>query len=501
MNDILFVFVLLSELRGSADAIKLAQMLLHSLSKDPGQDVQVLIQKSVGSSLSGSTLTPSVSSTSVTSSNKQRHVTSSQGTPLSVPQDIFDSMAPPAKGSNAAVASVNAAISPVVTLSDMASVKAAMKKPSSGTSAVSTVSGSIAATKASVERSAMSNAKPPSGPSLPIPGKHSGTVGPSDHVPTSKAGLIPFPSSGTSTTVAGSVLSTHMVSSGYNGSSSGSGASTVLTSSSKPVVATIPTAVGSGVARRLFTHQQPGNVSTSTGTVSPVSSNATASLLGPQPANYPSHSATSPHIAVHQSTLTKSASSHSSKSVPHSGVGPVGVSKQQKSHASSVTMSKEKLPPSQPPPPPSKPSATKMHYSNVISSGTAATGPEAQSAPPPPVMGSMASVPADVIEQPMLQIMNTPMLFQDQITRTKKKSTYSDAVGKKNDASSNNQSGKMPSLLMHSGHAVGPLPTMQQSQQQQPKLNLAPGSRPMASAAPGDKVMECIPNAFLIQKF
>ena len=119
-----------------------------------------------------------------------------------------------------------------------------------------------------------------------------------------------------------------------------------------------------------------------------------------------------------------------------------------------------------------------------------------------------------MIEQPLQQIMKTPTIFQDpatQIAKAKKKSTYSDAVGKKSGSSScvssvgaNVAISGAPSATMvgmatvvpssaiaasSSGiSAAGVLQTapvssqqtLSSAQQHQHKINLAPGSRPIA---------------------
>ena len=395
----------------------------------------------------------------------------------------MDSVAPPAKGSNAVVASVNAAISSMVTLSDSASTKPGSKKTAGGPSASHGVSAPSAASKAPVERLSAGSSKTSSGQGSAYPGKHLGYSGGIEHVPTSKAGLIPLPTASTLTTVAGVPSSAlQVVSSGYINNNTGT--NTLPVFSSKSAATQVSVSVGGqggSVARRLF-HQQPGNAGPSVETVGMPSSNT--SLLGPQPVNYPSHPSSSVHQG-HQMSLPKSTSALAAKSFPHAATVQVGSLKQQKSkhpdaHAPSLAIVKEKAPPVQQP---QSKGSGKMHYSNVINPGST-SGTEISSSAPV-VVGGMTA--ADVIEQPMHQIMNTPMLFQDQITRTKKKSTYSDAVGKKNDASSG-QSSKAVSMSAHSNIApIGPLPPLQQ-QQQQPKLNLAPGTRPLVSGNTVDKV-------------
>ena len=81
------------------------------------------------------------------------------------------------------------------------------------------------------------------------------------------------------------------------------------------------------------------------------------------------------------------------------------------------------------------------------------------------VLGSQECQPS-VIEQPLQQIMKTPTILQEpatQMTKPKKKSTCSDAVGK-----------KLPSSEMGSHSAANKMGGVTS----QHKLNLAPGTRP-----------------------
>ena len=81
------------------------------------------------------------------------------------------------------------------------------------------------------------------------------------------------------------------------------------------------------------------------------------------------------------------------------------------------------------------------------------------------VLGSQECQPS-VIEQPLQQIMKTPTILQEpatQLTKLKKKSTYSDAVGKKLPSS---EMGSQPTANKMGGVA------------NQHMLNLAPGTRP-----------------------
>lgn len=116
-------------------------------------------------------------------------------------------------------------------------------------------------------------------------------------------------------------------------------------------------------------------------------------------------------------------------------------------------------------------------YSSVI--GTQA---EIQPLPPPPPPPPTVSQGA-VIEQPLQQIMKTPTIFQEpaaQFTKPKKKSTYSDAVGKKPPPP---DSGNWGNVAPVPGQFSAPsvLPTDSAAQGLQGKINLAPGAKPVVS--------------------
>ena len=159
--------------------------------------------------------------------------------------------------------------------------------------------------------------------------------------------------------------------------------------------------------------------------------------------------------------------------------------------------------------------AMSMSYSRVINAApVTAIGQDTSSAQPHPLGGGV-----EVIEQPLQQIMKTPTIFQDpatQLTKAKKKSTYSDAVGKKSGGSGNVGgvgvaiSGPASSLVAippmvsssvvtsgGSGSSTGggvlvlqapPSSQTISTAQQNPSkiINRAPGSRPL-----GDKVDMC----------
>ena len=130
-------------------------------------------------------------------------------------------------------------------------------------------------------------------------------------------------------------------------------------------------------------------------------------------------------------------------------------------------------------------SAKQMSYSRIIAS-----------------QESTRSQHSEVIEQPVQQIMKTPTIFQDpatQLTKPKKISTYSDAVGKKHQVVSGGVGGTSVSVssdavrmggLGQTGGSYPPTsaPGVPPPLQLQPtsKLNLAPGSRPVGPGSAGE---------------
>ena len=162
--------------------------------------------------------------------------------------------------------------------------------------------------------------------------------------------------------------------------------------------------------------------------------------------------------------------------------------------------------------------AVSMSYSRVINAAptmpTAAVQEGAQQSQTQTQSQQQLLGGGEVIEQPLQQIMKTPMIFQDpaaQIAKAKKKSTYSDAVGKKSGSSGVGSVGGAnvaisgaPSAMVGmatvvpssavaasssgGGVAGGVLQTapvssqqiLTSAQQHQHKINLAPGSRPTA---------------------
>ena len=129
--------------------------------------------------------------------------------------------------------------------------------------------------------------------------------------------------------------------------------------------------------------------------------------------------------------------------------------------------------------------AKQMSYSRIIASQESTRGQH-----------------SEVIEQPVQQIMKTPTIFQDpatQLTKPKKISTYSDAVGKKHQVVSGGVGGTSVSVssdavrmggLGQTGGSYPPAsaPGVPSPLQLQPtsKLNLAPGSRPVGPGSAGE---------------
>lgn len=110
---------------------------------------------------------------------------------------------------------------------------------------------------------------------------------------------------------------------------------------------------------------------------------------------------------------------------------------------------------------------------------------------------SIRGQPNEVIEQPVQQIMKSPTFFQEaatQISKPKKISTYSDAVGKKyqsamaSGVSCNNFGNENARMMGSTGSVYPPSSSVggvSPAQTQSTKMNLAPGTRPVGD---NDKV-------------
>ena len=298
-------------------------------------------------------------------------------------------------------------------------------------------------------------------------------------------------------------------------------------------------AIGSGPVRRLFTsgpssHQPPAQlISTpaaapsSASVANPTRSTATTATSGSAVSLVRTASghtiptgkvSVAPPVPGSGRAHPASLASKLSSSRPHEV--SAGTSKQSVTYPVLLTGS-EKQQLSAPPPshvvksqvtiggPPTAASgaAVSMSYSRVINAAaiSAVQDSSTQSQAQQSQSQQQQMLGGEVIEQPLQQIMKTPMIFQDpatQLAKAKKKSTYSDAVGKKsgvssvvgaNVAISGAPSGMVgmatvvPSsaVAVSSSGTAGVLQTAPpvSSQQimtsaQQHKINLAPGSRP-----------------------
>lgn len=287
--------------------------------------------------------------------------------------------------------------------------------------------------------------------------------------------------------------------------------------SSRPSVPTLASSGGVASVVSASKHQPPGSgsqVLSSTGAVrrlfgsqqsNPGQNPSILSLLGPQPSAYPplvnpsttvstSHnpitSKPSTSQAVKQSIYPAKSSISSSSSSSSSG----GNTKQHtQPNAGFRGKGADATPFLGQNVPPSTSTAKEKHvqamakmpsqqtmYSSVTSTGGAVAPQESV---------------GEVIEQPMQQIMKTPMIFHEsatQLTKPKKKSTYSDAVGKKNEvvAPVGNQGGQLGGIGTHSQPPPpsSAVPTGPQPPLNQHKLNLAPGTRPVGMPNNTEKV-------------
>ena len=248
--------------------------------------------------------------------------------------------------------------------------------------------------------------------------------------------------------------------------------STVTTSKTQAVRAAQIPVTSSGPVRQLF--PQTTSNQTSTG----------ISLLGPQPV-YSPLIASPPAPSIPIISKASIQASKPSQQFTKSSAQNSGSSKHQsgRSRPSEGASTIQNLPPNASNSKDKHSAAPKntqaTMYSSVINTGATSSEPQAPSS-------GFNNV--DVIEQPLQQIMKTPMLFQEsaaQLTKPKKKSTYSDAVGKKNE-SSHVQGSKVNQVGAIGTHPCGPQPPPPQ----QHKLNLAPGTRPVGPSNVGDKVSE-----------
>ena len=393
--------------RGSTDAIKQVNQLITLLINDPNQDINQLLPKCIGVSSSSST--------------HKRHVSSSHDpTPSILPLETFEVAidALPAKG-NPTATSASAVAAPTGSTGTTTSRVTYRKGGSLGSIPSVTGSGAISSAGAmnlsSVNRPVVSLAQP-----------------------STKAGGGQNTSAAFLTHSSGE--NTRIPSSSLPDAHRASEPSIIHASSRLPTILPVPAATvkpaSSGAVRRLFT-SAPQAIQQ----VMPVvTSSSQASLSSAPTLTKASLSSASGGGGVfrtvpgHGMSIAKPVGQVSSRPPQPSKVqtraheATAGSSSNAKlSQVSIHTAVGEKAPPLVKT---SVGGAMSMSYSRVINAApTTASGLDTGSAQPHPL---------DVIEQPLQQIMKTPTIFQDpatQLGKTKKKSTYSDAVGKKSGAS------------------------------------------------------------------
>lgn len=451
-------------------------MLLHSLARDHTQDINQLILRIVGSSSSNTSLTSASSSSS--SVSHKRHGILSHDPSLTSYMGTYEepSDAPPARGSTTAVASMNVAISS--TPSCVNTGKATSKKAGGMATAPHTVvptankpgNDRTTSTKGVISRHSSADQQQLG---MVQGGANTGSKG---------VGLLSGPGAILPQPLPHPVRLPALL-------PGGSGVVGVVSGNRSLPASTTAQFPTTGAVRRLFSQHQQQQQSTS-------SQNSTVfSLLGPHP---PSTSL--PHSTITSKSSTSQASKLAQQSIypAKSSVGGGGNTKQPnhvfrggkgsdatsnlgQSVPSNTSGGKEKHPPI------SKSSSQQSMYSSVINTGMSSSSTLDQS--------HMSSGSPDVIEQPVQQIMKTHMLFPEsatQLTKPKKKSTYSDAVGKKNESVCQGvmiQGSKGVHLGGIVSHPPPPPPPQapavavgSQVPPTQHKLNLAPGTRPINSA-------------------
>ena len=526
--------------RGSADAIKQVHHLISVLIQDPNQDIHQLLTKFAGASSSSSSSSAAASS----SSAHRRHVTSSSHdpTPSIPPLETFEvaSDAQPAKA-NPTATSASAAAAPTSTT--VGTVFRSNYRKSGSVSSISSISNTLPPSSSSV------SGKPSASLTQSLGGGFNVRVSAQGLATASGDSKSHHHHQGTS-----SLLDSH-----HHGGGGGGGDPSIHSVAAPPISTRVPTsgsisvnvkssshqhsqqqAVSSGAVRRLFTsgpssHQPPAQlISTpaapsSTSVVNPTRSTVTTAMSG---------------AAV---TLVRTASGHTiptgkvSVAPPAPGSGrahpasqasklsssrphevSAGTNKQSVTYPVLLMGSEKQQQLSAPPPshviksqvtiggPPTAASgaAVSMSYSRVINAAaiSAVQDSSTQSQAQQSQSHQQQMLGGEVIEQPLQQIMKTPTIFQDpaaQIAKAKKKSTYSDAVGKKSGGVSSvvganvaisgaplgmvGMAMVVPSnaIAASSSGAAGVLQTAPpvSSQQimtsaQQHKISLAPGSRP-----------------------
>ena len=529
---------LLSLCRGSADAIKQVHQLISVLIQDPNQDIHQLLTKFAGASSSSSS-----SSAAASSSAHRRHVTSSSHdpTPSVPPLETFEvaSDAQPAKA-NPTATSASAAAAP--TSSTVGTSSRANYRKSGSVSSISSISNSLPPTSSVSGKPPASLTQSLGGFNVLVSAQSVGTVSgdnkPHHHHHQGATSLLD---------------SHHHVSSGGGEPSVHSVAppiSTRVPSSGSISINVKPSSqhhhhqqqpASSGAVRRLFTSGSPFSqpaqlISTpaapsSSSVANPAratTTTATSCITVPLGRMASGHNISTGNMSAAQASGSGRvhAVSQASKLSSRHHEASAGANKPSAAHAVAIggNIGSEKQP--QLPTQVIKSqvggatasAAVSMSYSRVINAApsmpTAAVQEGSQQSQTQPQPQQQLLGGGEVIEQPLQQIMKTPMIFQDpaaQIAKAKKKSTYSDAVGKKSGSSGVGSVGGAnvaisgaPSAMVGmatvvpssavaasssgGGAATGVLQTapvssqqiLTSAQQHQHKINLAPGSRPTA---------------------
>ena len=460
--------------RGSADAIKLAHQCIITLAKDPNQDLAQLIRKITG---------VSPSTQLATASAHKRYVLAPSDPPPSIAAtlDPYNELpaAPPATGGTTAPGCISVVSTTTATPAVAIPTKPLHKKGSSShldsIPALMSVTGASATIRTNTD--VTSSYGPPDQKLqhhlLPDP-KPASVVAVTAAHSNRVIGSIPLPSVATGST---GTLPTVLVRTSSSGSTSQSvGAVRKL----------FVSPVGPQTTKHTTVHAQSTKATTSTaqsGYTRAVPSQVSSRL----PTSAPSHTMAKPASVV--TTPHMQDSYHGSGPKSQSTVEPIG----------KVVMQNLKGATSVQPPTTSGADNKQMSYSRVIASQ------DTSRVQPPQLSLVTSQQHGDIIEQPVQQIMKTPTIFQEpaaQLTKPKKISTYSDAVGKKPVATSSGISNTSMAIAYSSsgngevtfrmGHLVGsgqasmvysassvPIPPPS-PQLQSPKLNLAPGSRPVS---------------------
>ena len=449
----------LSTCRGSADAIKQAHQYLSAIIEDPNRDLSQLLPKGV---------------TKAMNSMGNRHPVNHE---LLSTQTVSEDMLPANDSSSTLTASVSTTAAATATFPSKAA--AGKKAGSLPLGAAANARGAGSAHPASGKASSSSSSSKAA---------RKGQV--QQQVQSTAAiEMEPKPA-----VVLGSNNNTRTVGGGSGPSGGGGGSS--ATSNNKP--AGMPAA-----ARKLFVAPP---MSAGVAVLAGVSNAAMASTMM---AAVPLTSAASKGATTSVSSLSSSSSSGGKPSTTASATKPAAFAVPSAAKHPGVPRPTEAAKPKvvdvagevgtraakQPPPPllpptgvgvgvggsSSGPSVSVPTYSSVIGSQV-----ESRPLSPPnplPLPSPLPPAPqVAAIEQPLQQLLKTPTIFQEpaQFTKPKKKSTYSDAVGKK-PAPPPSDPGSWANVAPGQFGAPGLPPADSAGQGMQAKVNLAPGAKPIVS--------------------